>query len=161
MLCLQGVPPSTYIKSGGGGGGRPPMARPMRSPTPTGSRTPPIQVGVGEEKEGREGEKERGAPPPPCPIRTRGGGGARPALAAPPLLHFGPMRPINPPGGSDNPSGTPVKSRFHPEHFRYPNICFQYINLHVSTISRLLVMSVISFGTPNKLWYIKTHKLII
>ena len=35
------------------------MARPMRSPTPTGSRTPPFQVGVGEGKEGREGEKER------------------------------------------------------------------------------------------------------
>ena len=40
------------------------MARPMRSPTPTESMTPPFQVGVGEEKEGTEGEKERGAPPP-------------------------------------------------------------------------------------------------
>ena len=48
-----------------------------------------------------------------------------------------------------------------PEHFRYPNIGFQYINLHVSTISRLLVMSVITSGTSNNLWYIKTYKLII
>ena len=36
-----------------------------------------------------------------------------------------------------------------------------YIDLYVSTISRLLVMSVIIFGTPNYLRYIKTHKLII
>ena len=49
-------------------------------------------------------EGKGGAPPlPPCPIRTRGRGGARPALAAPPLLHFRPMRPINPPGGFGNP----------------------------------------------------------
>ena len=37
------------------------MARPMRSPTPTGSRTPPFQVIVGVGEEGREQEKERGA----------------------------------------------------------------------------------------------------
>ena len=41
------------------------MARPMRSPTPTRSRTPPFQVGVGEGKEGREEEKEKGGRPPP------------------------------------------------------------------------------------------------
>ena len=35
------------------------------------------------------------------------------------------------------------------------------MNLYLSTISRLLVMSVISSGTPNNLWYIKSHKLII
>ena len=35
------------------------------------------------------------------------------------------------------------------------------VNLHVSTISRLLVMSVITSGIPNYLRYIKTHKLII
>ena len=107
-------------------------------------------------RKGERGGRKRGAPPPPpCPIRTRGGGGARPALAVPPLLHFRPMRPINHPGG------TPVLSETSPEHFRYPNIVFQYTNLHVSTILRLLVMSVITFGTLNKLRYIKTHKLII
>ena len=37
----------------------------------------------------------------------------------------------------------------------------QYIDLYVSTILRLLVMSVITSGTPNYLRYIKKHKLII
>ena len=49
----------------------------------------------------------------------------------------------------------------HWEPFRCPNIAFQYIDLYISTISRLLVMSVISSGTPNNLRYIKSHKLII
>ena len=47
------------------------------------------------------------------------------------------------------------------ELFRCPNIGFQYIDLYVSTISRLLVMSVIISGTPNYLRYIKTQQLII
>ena len=51
--------------------------------------------------------------------------------------------------------------RNHPEHFRCPNIAVQYINLYVSTISRLLVMSVITSWTPNKLRYIKIYKLIM
>ena len=38
------------------------MACPMRSPTPTGSRPPLFEVGVGEE--GREEEKERGGVAP-------------------------------------------------------------------------------------------------
>ena len=49
----------------------------------------------------------------------------------------------------------------HSEPFRCPNIVFQYIDLYVSTISRLLVMSTISSRTPNYLRCIKTHKLII
>ena len=51
--------------------------------------------------------------------------------------------------------------RNHPEHFRCPNIAVQYINLYVSTISRPLVMSVITSGTPNNFQYIKTYKLIM
>ena len=39
-----------------------------------------------------------------------------------------------------------------PEHFRCLNIIVQYINLYLSTISRLLVMSVISSGTLKNLW---------
>ena len=35
------------------------------------------------------------------------------------------------------------------------------MNLYLSTISRLVVMSVITSGTANYLCYIKTHKLII
>ena len=42
------------------------MARPMRSPTPIGSRTPPFHVGVGEEREGERGGKERGGAAPLC-----------------------------------------------------------------------------------------------
>ena len=63
--------------------------------------------------------------------------------------------------------GVPVSLRHsgflrnHPEHFRCPNIAVQYINIYVSTILRLLVMSVITSGTPNYLRYIKTNKLII
>ena len=113
---------------------------------------------------GRKGERrgrKGGAPPlPPCPIRTRGGGGAQPALAAPPLLHFGPIRPITPRGVPVTP-GTPVLSETSPEHFRCPNIVVQYINLYVSTISRLLVMSVITSGTLNNLRCIKIYKLIM
>ena len=107
----------------------------------------------------------------------RGKGGRRP----PPLVQFGPegegrascpgwpslspLRPIRPitlPGG-----GVLVTLRHsgflrnHPGHFRCQNIVVQYINLYVSTISRLLVMSVITSGTPKKLRYIKTYKLII
>src|SRR3954469_9658215 len=66
------------------------------------------------------------------------------------MAHEGPITP-----------GTPVKCRFHPERFRCPNIGFQYIDLYVSTISRLLVMSVITSGTTNNLRYMKMHKLII
>ena len=35
------------------------------------------------------------------------------------------------------------------------------MNLYLSTISRLLIMSVIISETPNYLRYIKTHKLVI
>ena len=60
--------------------------------------------------------------------------------------------------------GVPVTLRLsgflrnHPEHFRCPNIVVQYINLYVSAILRLLVMPVITSGTPNNLQYIKTQK---
>ena len=42
-------------------------------------------------------------------------------------------------------------TRYHPEHFRCPNIIVLYMNLYLSTISRLLIMSVISSGTPNNI----------
>ena len=59
------------------------MARPMRSPTPTGSRTPPFQVGVGEGKEGREGKG--GAAPLLVLFRLEGEGAC--SLPWPPLLY--------------------------------------------------------------------------
>ena len=61
LVCLE-VPPAPVYK---GARGRPPAkeeARQGGSPTPTGSRTPPFLVGVGEEK--GEGEGRKGGPPP-------------------------------------------------------------------------------------------------
>ena len=56
------------------------------------------------------------------------------------------------PGGSGNPPSTPICTRYIPKHFRCPNTIIQYIHLYLLTISRLLVMSVISSGTSNNLW---------
>src|SRR3990170_5418534 len=64
---------------------------------------------------------------------------------------YGVYGPYLPPGGSGNPHGTPICTRYTPEHFRCPNTIIQYINLYLSTISILLVMSVISSGTPNNI----------
>ena len=61
------------------------------------------------------------------------------------------MRPINFPGVFWRPLGTPKNPRNIPEPFWCPNITFQYINLYLPTISRLLVMSVISSGTSNNI----------
>ena len=160
-LCL-GVPPAPVYKGGRGGGAAGPKGCAWRSPTPTGSRTPSFLVGLGEGEGKGEEEKERGGPRPPSLVQfgLPMGGGAT-SWAAALSLPSGPIRPITSPGGSGNPSGTPVFSETSPEHFRCPNIVVQYINLYVSTISRLLVMSVITSGTPNNLWYIKMHKLII
>ena len=89
--------------------------------------------------------------------RRRPSGGARPTFGCPSLSPLRPIWPITSPGG------VPVTLRHsgflrnHPEHFRCPNIVVQYINLYVSTISRLLVMSVITSGTPNNFRYIKSH----
>ena len=112
-------------------------------------------------KRKEEGRKRKGGRRPLLVQFRLKGEGARPALAAPLSLstkaHLGPLVP----------RGVPVTLRHsgyirnHPEHFRCLNIAVQYINLYVSTISRLLVMSVITSGTPNNLRYIKTHKLII
>ena len=107
--------------------------------------------------EERGGGQEVGRPPQPqSPL----GGGPFP-LPLPPLPPQIPRTPHHPPppGGGGGPvtPGTPENARTYPKPFRCPNITFQYINLHVSTISRLLVMSVITSGTPNNLRYIKSH----
>ena len=92
-------------------------------------------------KEGEE-EKERGAPPPlPVQFGPEGEGRAaypRPALSLSTNAHKAHYFS----------GGFPVTLRHsgflrnHPEHFRCPNIVVQYIDLYVSTISSLLVMSV-------------------
>ena len=65
------------------------------------------------------------------------------------------IRPISFAGVPGTPSGYPICTRYSPEHFRSPNTIVLYINLYLSTILRLLVMSVISSGTSNNLWYVK------
>ena len=94
-------------------------------------------------------EKERGAPAPsPSPIRTRGE-----EARGPPWLPLSLSTKAHMAHYFSR--GVPVTLRHfgflrnHPEHFRCPNIAVQYINLYVSTISRLLVMSVITSGTLN------------
>ena len=112
-------------------------------------------------KEEGERGKERGAGPPPLVQFGLLKGGRSTSWAAALSLPSAALRPITSPGGVPV---TPRHSGFlrnHPEHFRCPNIVVQYINLYVSTISRLLIMSVITSGTPNKLRYIKTYKLVI
>ena len=87
-------------------------------------------------------------PPSPSPIRTRGEEARGPPWLPLYLSTKAHMAHYFSPG-------VPVTLRLsgflrnHPEHFRCPNIAVQYINIYVSTISRLLVMSVITSGTPN------------
>ena len=112
LLCLWGAPLPPYIKEQGGGAAGQEEARQGRVLLLPGVGLPPLSlVGLGLGGKEERDERKGGRRPPPCPIQTRGGGGVRPALAAPPLLHFRPMRPINPPGGSGNP---PVL-RFYPK----------------------------------------------
>ena len=86
-----------------------------------------------------------------------GQGGARPALGSPSLI---PVWPNKAQYFSRRIPVTPRYSEKYPNHsepFRCPNIVVQYIDLYISTISRLLVMSPISSGTPNSFG---TSKLI-
>ena len=122
-----------------------------RNPTWTPSPIPPFLLLEGERGKEREREEERGAAPPPLAQFGLPMGGRATSWAAALSLPSGPLRPNTSLGGSGNPSGTLVCTRYTPEPFRCPNTTFQYINLYLSTISRLLVMSVISSRTPNKL----------
>ena len=135
---------------------RPALWRARRSPTPSGSRIPLPNPSWNRIRGG--GKRERGAGPLSLSYSDQGRGGGRgPSWAAPSVFHYGLYGPYLSPGGSGNPSRTPVCTRYTPEPFRCLNTTFQYINLYLSTISRLLVMSVTSSGTPNKLRFIKTH----
>ena len=132
--CASRVPPAPVYEGARGRGAAGQEGRARRSPTPTGSRTPSFPS-WSRRRGKEEGErKERGRRPPPCPIQTRGRGGMRPDLATLLFSTKAHLGPLNPRGVPVTP-GTLVKSRFHPKHFRYPNIGFQYINLYVSTIS--------------------------
>ena len=143
-LCVKGCPLPPYIKDQGEEAGRPSMVR-------QGGVLLLVGVGLllGGGKKWRGRGKGGRRPPSPSPIRTRGGGGARPTFGCPSLSPLRPIWPITSPGGVSVTLRLSGFLRNHPEHFRCSNIAVQYINLYVSTISRLLVMSVITSGTPN------------
>ena len=123
------------------------LPSPSRNAFPFRSRREGRREGVG---------KGKGAPPPsPSPIRTHGGGNHLP-FGLPPPFSYGPIRPVTSSGSSGNPRYSETY-RKRPEPFRCPNVIFQYMNLYVSTISRLLVTYVISSVTPNNVRYIKSH----
>ena len=100
-------------------------------------------------------ERRKGGRPPLLVQFGPGGRGTRPISGHLSSLPLRPTKAHIPPGGFRQPPRAPVLSQSHPEPFRCPNIVIEYINLYVSTISRLLVMSVITSGTPNNLRYIK------
>ena len=92
LVCLE-VPPAPVYKGGRGRCGRP-YGCAWRSPTPTGSRTPPsCLVGIGR----RKGERGKGGAAPLLVQFRLEGEGAR-GLPWPPLLfstkaHGGPLNP--------------------------------------------------------------------
>jgi len=98
--CVHGVPPAPVYKGGRGEVRSTPRGAPGGVLLPPGVGLPPLAL---LEKERGRRKEERGAPPPFLVLFGLGGGGARPALAGPPLLPHGPLRPINPREGSGNP----------------------------------------------------------
>ena len=141
-----GCPPAPVYK-----GAREEEAGPRRGRTmcgvllglPSPSRIPPP---IWNRKRGREKEKEgRGRPPSLVQFGLAHGEGCGHPLGSFSPFPYGPLRP------NTNSRNSPVLKKYpnHSEPFRCPNIVVQYIDLYVSTISRLLVMSPISSGTPN------------
>ena len=111
----------------------------------------PFLVQEGGGRKEWERKKARGARPPFLVLFGLKGRGRASCPGRPLSLSTRAQQgPLVPGGG-----GLPVTLRHsdflrnHPEHFQCPNIVVQYINLYVSTISRLLVMSVIIPGTPT------------
>ena len=160
LVCSR-VPLPPYIKEQGGRpAGAVGRAR-RRSPPPSRSRTPLFPTPTRRGKGRGRGRRKGGRRPP---LLVQFGPGGRRRAAHPGCPSLSPLRPIWP---ITSPGGVPVTLRHsgflrnHPEHFRCPNIVVQYIDLYVSTISRLLVMSPISSGTPNSFGTSKLNKTVI
>ena len=148
--------PLAPVYKGAKGEGRPAKEGCAKgSPTPTGSRTPSFLVQLGEGGKGGKWRRkgEGGRAPNPLSNSDWAWEGR-----APPPGSF-PLRPIKAQYSSPYSRNSPVLPKYpnHSEPFRTPNIFVQYIDLYVSTISRLLVMYPISSGTPN---FFGTSKLI-
>ena len=146
-LCVYEVPPGHVYKGWRGEEAGPHRARPkcgvlLGLPSP--SRIPPP---TWNRKKGREKEKEgRVRPHSLVQFGPDHGEGCGHLLRPFSPFPYGPLRP------NTNSRNSPVLPKIYPNHsepFRCPNIVVQYIDLYVSTISRLLVMSPISSGTPN------------
>ena len=155
----MGCPPAPVYK--GARGRRPdnPCRRAMRrNPPPSRSRTPLFPTPTRRGKGRGRGRRKRGLHP--LSNSDQRGGARLLPFGLSSLCPYGPIRPIYS-------RRIPVTLRYsekypnHSEPFRCPNIVVQYIDLYVSTISRLLVLSPISSGTPNYLCYINSHKLRI
>ena len=82
------------------GGVRPP--REFELDKAEGRGPPFLSFGGGKGKERERKKERRAAPPSPFPIRTSHGGAL--PFGLPPLLPYGPIRPITSLGGSGNPS---------------------------------------------------------
>src|SRR3954468_14958388 len=150
LVCSR-VPPAPVYKGARGEAGRPLWRAPGGGVLLlVGVGLPSFLLLLGGGKEGGEGEGKGGAAPPLLVQFGPEGEGARGPPRPP--LSLSPLRPMWP---NTSPGGVPVTLRHssflrnHSEPFPCPNIVVQYINLFVSTISRLLVMSVITSGTPN------------
>ena len=114
----------------------------------------PLHFPIRSRREGKRGRGRRKGGPRPHPLSNSvwAGGRRAPPLGPSPLS---PLKPNKAHYFSQRIPVTPRYSKKYPNRsktFRCPNISFQYMNLYLSTISRLLVMSVISSGTPNNLW---------
>ena len=162
-LCVLGCPLPPYIKDQGRrrpalGGAR----QGSRIPTPSRNRFPPFLVQLGEGGKGGEWRRkgEGGRAPNPLSNSDRAWEGRVPPPGC--CLSFL-LRPIKAQYSCPYSRNSRYSEKYpnHSEPFRCANIVVQYIDLYVSTILRLLVMSPISSGTPNYLRYIKSHKLII
>jgi hypothetical protein len=148
--CVLEAPPSSVYK--GGRAGWPLGVRQGRERSPTRAPSPsriPSWKGEGRE---REGEGKGGVAAPQSLVQFGPArGGAQQPLRPAPLFPVWPNKAHNFPRGGSEPLRHSGKYPNHSEPFRRPNIAFQYIDLYLSDIPRLLVMSVISSGTPNYL----------